>query len=430
MKKSNPIAAVIYCCCLCGIQAASAQVTPDTITPGNVLDYSLKVIEEAEKDLPLTYHAHNAKGYAYYKATQYEAAIESFLKGLEVKPNDPVIAQMIAFLYARLNQHEKSVEWYRKTLKLNPRAERANERLGISLQQLNRMEEATQAFENEVKNYPKDSSPRIYLGERYLAAGRLDDAIKQAEQAAIDEPLLPEPHYLSAKILRKQGKQEEAKEQLKIFRKKKAEETDLIDSLPITRDREKAVQSTAAVHIDMGLIYYQFRRQKDAESHFMTAIRIDPKNETARQQLTLLYQNTRQVEKSLSLYRELVSLNGEKLEYRLKLGLLLGGFKQWDEALEHLRKAQSLVPGNIEIMKSIAKVHLSSGRDPARACQILEYVIVEKSSAENYDLLAWAYLANKQIERSKEALRTAISLEPNNPKYQQRYQKLIQRYGQ
>lgn len=426
--NARALVPLIFCLVL-GVRTTASGETPETVTPENVLDYSLDVIGEAEKNLHLTFHGHFARGYAYFKESQFEKAIDAFQKGLAIKPDDAPITQMVAFIHAQMADYEKAVEWYRKTIELDPRAVRANERLGLALQKLNRMEDAVKAFENEIGNYPKDASPRIYLGELYLDQGRLDEANEQAGAAAKYEPLLPEPYYLLSKILRKQGKEDEAKERLKIFRQKKKEETALMDAIPVPMDDEKAKQKAAAVHIDMGIIYYQYRQYPQAESNFLAAIRFEPKNEIARNQLTKIYQATNQNQKALSLLRELAAIDGNNPDYPLRLGLLLGGFQQWKESLDCLEKAQSLAPKNLEVMRGIAKVHLASNGDGRRALAIMEYVIAEDATAENYDLLGWAYLVNQQIDRSKEALRSAVSLEPDNLKYRQRLQKLIERYG-
>jgi len=409
---------------------AMPAVWAQEITPDTILDYSLQLVQETIQHQPNAPEPYFALGYVYYRASRFEDALTAFLKGLSIKPHQPDIVQMVAFLYARLNQDEKAVEWYQKTLALEPDAPSANERLGIALQKLNRMEEAVQAFEKELQFHPDNASTHVYLAERYLAANRLDDAIRHAEAASKYDERYPEPYYLLSRVYLKQGKQDQANEMLQIFQQKKDAERAYFDSLPQPTDQESALHAAVLTHTDVGSLWYQFRKDAKAISHFLKALSLDPKNEKARYLLAQVYTNRHEAEKAVPLFRELLAMNPNDSRYLLGLGLLLADQKRWSEAQGYLEKVLSLTPHDTAAQVALARVLINNGQDFSRALQLMERVIQAENSAENYDWLSYAYYVNGRVQESIEAMRMALTLDPSNRNYQIRYEKLLSKLNQ
>jgi len=284
-------------------------VSPEEVAPNTIKEYTAQQLGAAEKAFPNDPEVYFIKGYALHRCMKYEEAIDAFKKGLELKPNQADIAQMIAFIFAYIAKYEEAVEWYKKTAAIDPAAERANERLGLALVKLNRMDEAAKAFEAEIRYHPEDASSHFYLAERYFEAGRVKEASAQAELAMKYDPVVPEPYYLMAKILRKDGNAKGADAALKTFQEKKKEEEKIVEQTPKTDDVKQTKLSAAQLHIELGAIYYRQKRDQEAEAHFLKALYFDPKSEAARYNLATLYQETRQTPKAESFYPELMAMN-------------------------------------------------------------------------------------------------------------------------
>lgn len=397
----------------------------ESVTPENVSQYTQEVVNEVLKEYPQTAAAYTAQGYMFHRAKKLENAIQAFEKSVELDPTQELPTQMIAFIYNQLAQYDKAVEWYQKTLKLNPKAEQANERLGLALQKLNRMDEAMKAFEREIKNYPKDASAHVYLGERYLAVDRLQEAEEQAKLAAQNDSLIPEPYYLLGKIYRKQGQADKAKEMLDVFQTKKKEEQDYIEAhLVKSTEQEQANQFAAKTHNEVGAIYFRNNQFDKAESHYKTAIGLEPKNTEARYNLGMIYEQKNQLDKAGVVFQELVEIDPKEPRFLLGLGLIRLGQQQYPEAQELIEKTLSITPDNPSAKRALARILLSGGQNPQKAITILEGLVVADGLAIDYDLLGWAYYASGDIQKSLDALGAAIAKDPQNTLYRQRYEKL------
>ncbi len=410
--------------------AGCSVFAAEKMNPKKVLEYTVGVADQVQNAFPEFAPSHFAMGYVYYRARKYEEAIEAFKKGLEYEPGKASIVQMVAFLYARLPDYENAVDWYQKTLRLDPGAPQANKRLGQALEKLNRMEEARDAFEAELKYNPTDASCHFYLGQRYFDEGRLDEARREAEAASKYNSLLPEPYYLLSKIYRQQGDQDAAKKMLETFREKKKEEEKYMDETVVEKtDQENANASAAAVHFDVASIYYQRNRLNESRFHFLKTLSFDPKSEEARFRLAQVYQDLEQPKKAETLFRELLTMNGEDHRYYLGLGLILASQKDWKNAHQALAKAHELNPDDNAVKRGLAKTFLysSSKEGPQKAIELLESVVSSEPTAEAYDILSWAYYSHGDADLCLRSIRKAIDLDPNNPVYRQRYEKILSR---
>jgi len=397
----------------------------DKVTPTNVFDYSLQIALDLQKSYPQAAEVFFLEGNVYNRASKYDRAIEAFKKGLALKPQQPDIIQLVAFLYNKTNQFEAAAEWYRKSLAIEPDAPKGNERLGQALVQLKRMDEARSAFEQEIQHNPQNPFSRIYLGERYFDVGRLKEAREQAETAAKLDPKLPEPYYLLSKINRKEGKTEAATKNLETFQDLKKKEQELISQEQTPRsDQEQALLTAAITHYEAGTVYYNHGNRNQAESHFLAAVSLDPKNEPARLSLARIYQEANQWPKAVSFYRELTVINPKEYRYPYQLGLILATMKQFEEAQRNMETALQMSPAAVDVKRALVRVLFMSQGDMRKAVELTESVISVEPTAEDYDLLGHAYFTLGELDKSLAALSKAIELDPDNSTYRQRYDKV------
>lgn len=408
------------------VNQARGEESSTTITPSTVFSYCEEMGKELLQEFPNTPEPYSALGYVYYRGKKYHEAIQSFQKSLNLKPNQPLIVHMIAFLYGSLNENDKAIEWYQKTLQMEPDAPHANERLGSIYQKLNRSDEAVKAFEQEIKYSPQNASARIYLGEQYLVLNRLKEAEEQATLAMQNDPRLPEPLYLLARIYRKQGQTAKATDILKTFQEKKKEEQVYLEKNdPILSDTQQAIQAAIQTHQDVGTIYFGHRKDAKAEEHFKQALSLDPQNVEIRYNLAILYQQNNLFDKAIVLYKEILDLKPNDIQCLLGAGLILSTQKRFSEARSYMEKVLVSEPDNLTAKRALARILLSSeNQEPQRVLQILESIPQKEMLAMDYDMLGWAYYINGKFDESLNALHTAVVMEPNNAQYRQRYEKL------
>lgn len=430
MKRIRQICHLIIIFFFFGITAIAEE---NLASATEVIEQSKTAIQELKNQFPNTSKPFFLEGYFYYRAKEYEKAIEAFRNGLLYEPSNPGATQMIAFLHAQLNRHEDAVQWYKKTLEIDPKAQNARHRLGQSLDKLNRYEEARQAFEQELQNRPDNAIAHYDLANRYFAEDRLEEAKEHLQLAMKHNDLLPEPYYLLSRIQRREGNNEQAAKTLETFKQKKAEESEIVDQeveAEKISDEERARRITFLTFYETGTTYWVAKRYDLAIEAFKNALEFQPDDEFVRFDLAQVYQEQGKIEDAAKIADELVKLNPIDPRYSLMLGLLKGNLKQWADAVYFLEKTLSLDPDNLQAKKGIVKILVIQQKNTAYAVKLMEEVTEREKTAENFDTLARAYFFNSEALKSIQALRQAVELEPNNPVYQERYQKLLYQYTQ
>lgn len=175
-----------------------------------------KMQAAAEKALeldPLLAEAHGALGMVYARHAQWARSEQSFRRGLELDPNDPVISGNFALnLLFPLGRIQEAVRQLRIAVRNDPLAPRLryilanaliaagqfdeaaeysisvpadfpgrDEWLGRARMGQGRIQEAIQIFENSIhRDGVRDGSLPGYLGHAYARAGRTEDAEKLA----------------------------------------------------------------------------------------------------------------------------------------------------------------------------------------------------------------------------------------------------------
>jgi tetratricopeptide (TPR) repeat protein len=124
---------------------------------------------------------HNALGYYYLKAENYEEAETSFLKAIEIDNSYATPHNNLGILYLRQRRPEQAEKEFRQALELNSRYTKAQYNLAVALFHQKRYGEAAKAY---LKARELDSA---YVDRRDWQENR-KEKIKQAlEQAAEDD---------------------------------------------------------------------------------------------------------------------------------------------------------------------------------------------------------------------------------------------------
>lgn len=180
-----------------------------------------------------------------------DEAVEYLEKTLELNPEQTGVYAQLATIAHERGEVEKAAEFFRKELEITPDAVPVVLNLAIILVDLDRKEEAIAAFEKVLELSPTEAPAYGELAGLYLAVGQEDRAIetldRMAEVTAPDpalwfniganfsnrdqfaqaqmayrkalelDPAFPLPHRELGYLLFRDGKQEEALEQFKIY---------------------------------------------------------------------------------------------------------------------------------------------------------------------------------------------------------------------
>ena len=123
-----------------------------------------------------------------FKATDYEKAVESFLKVLEEDKNNPNILNNIGLCYAKLAKDDLAIEYFIKALSFNPKSVQTYINLADVYYRNKNIIEAINLLENGVTLMPQEIALKHYLSRFYVEDCRYDLAMDQLfEILDIDE---------------------------------------------------------------------------------------------------------------------------------------------------------------------------------------------------------------------------------------------------
>ncbi len=124
-------------------------------------------------------------------------------------------------------------------------------------------------------------------------------------------------------------------------------------------------------HLNLGLLETRQRRAGEAETQYLTALRLDPNFVPALVNLADLDRQRGMNEDSAALLRKAMAIEPDNAEVRHSLGLALVRQKNYVEALDQLRKATEFAPENARYAYVYA-IALNSTGAPVEAMKLLE----------------------------------------------------------
>lgn len=143
---------------------------------------------------------------------QVEQAIQSFEKGVALKPDAKEGWYNLGIAYGKKRLFAKEVEAYEKALALDPNYVNALHNLGLALRDLGQRERASQALEKAVTLDPGASDAWNNLGVVRMEMGNLEGAVAAFRKAAEADQTSADPWFNMAIALMKTAEKETSSE--------------------------------------------------------------------------------------------------------------------------------------------------------------------------------------------------------------------------
>ncbi|MEB3281101.1 MAG: tetratricopeptide repeat protein [Lyngbya sp.] len=142
----------------------------------NQYQEAIAVCQEALKIKP-NFNIYKTLGMAFQMQGQLEAALQSYLKALEIKPDDAEVYSNIASVYAQQQQWQDAAISYEVASRLDPKSEKTYLELGNVLIKLSRLDEAIACYRKLINLNPNLALAYQKLGDVFFKLQQWDDAI-------------------------------------------------------------------------------------------------------------------------------------------------------------------------------------------------------------------------------------------------------------
>ncbi len=144
-----------------------------------------RIGELSEVDWALLY----TRGIALERADQWDRAEADFLKGLELRPDQPLVLNYLGYSWIEQGQrYDEALGMLKKAVELRPRDGYIADSLGWVYYRLEDYEGAVRWLERAISLQPDDPIINDHLGDVYWRVGRLDEARFQWQRALSFEP--------------------------------------------------------------------------------------------------------------------------------------------------------------------------------------------------------------------------------------------------
>jgi tetratricopeptide (TPR) repeat protein len=260
---------------------------------------------------------------------------------------------------------------------------------GMKALEARKYDEAVQLFTKATDADPKDYAALFHLALAYSLAGKDAEAVPRYRRVLELKPGLYEAELNLGVLLLRDKLMPEALGYLDSAATKKPKEF---------RPNFYLAEALAALG-----------RFADAESHYVTALAVDPQSAAAESGLGRALAKQNRLPEAEPHYRRAAQLDAAYRDALLELASLFEAAKRPADAIAIYRQ----FPENAGVRERLGELLLEAGK-PEDAAANLETAVAKSPTSANRLALAMAYLRMKQTDKALPLLAQAVDAEPAN----------------
>lgn len=370
-------------------------------------------------------YTHAALASAYANMHRYAEALDAYKMAAGLDPNDEMIHHQLGNVYSKRGEHAAAIRHQQRAVGIKPEFAAAHYQLGLLYAQEKRWTDAINAYHTAYTHDSTLAEALYNLAQAYLRTG---NAVAAREQMALfkeRKATLTPLHQLRGALQRTQGTTERAQILANIGRH-------------YLKDRhyEKAVweyqkalgmdPQQVAAYNGIGLAYTMLEKYSQAIDAQQKALELQPNFAKAHAGLGLTYFRQDMLESALEHYRSAVALEPQFLEAHLKIGTILRKQKRYAEAVDTYKTSATFAPDNAEIHHNLSVCYARQATADLKIARgyAEEAIRLDPNVASYYNTLALIDFRRGDYSRAEKAIRKALELEPENRNYQQGFKQI------
>ena len=381
---------------------------------------SSQAASAAEKNPPVDraasyYHFSLARGLE--ETGNFLSAVDEYKKAIQADPQSASLYVELSNAYLRHRQFGKAIQEAENAIRVNPDSLEAHRLLGSIYYNLIRSEDpnrsptsseylkkAIQEYETICNLDANDTNSFVVLSLLYRYDGQAEKAVETAKKLLDKAPSSETGLANLAQIYSEQGKTEEA---INVFKK----------ALEVNPDSPRILEQLA-------IAYEQVKDYKSAIDAYRKAIALDEDSLELRKGLAqALLDNNQEQEAEKEFLKILEADPDEGLAY-FRLAQIYRKRRDFDKALAHYNKANSILVGSFEISFHIATLYEELGKYEKAEERFQQLLKLTEKPAGNYSqserqnrgvFLTHAGYVSQQLEKYSQAIAYFTELKTLNP---------------
>ena len=297
-------------------------------------------------------HMYEEQVATYGRSELANKAIEEYRAAIDADPTSAYLTSGLAELYAKTGRIRDAVVEAQEIIKKNPNNLEARRLLGrIYLRSLGDMQSgsgsesilklAIEQYEQIVRLQPDSMDDHLLLGRLYRLNNDLQKAENEFKVAVKLQPDSEEAVTTLAYLYNELGDTSRA--------------TQVLSSVPNT-------ERSAKLYSALGYTYEQQKQYKQAIEAYRHAIELDRDNLDAIRGLAQNLLNDGQADAALEQYKVIADANPEDAQTYVRTAEIYRKQAKFDQALDNLKRAESMVQDSLEIPYNIAAIYQAEGR--------------------------------------------------------------------
>ncbi|MBN2402085.1 MAG: tetratricopeptide repeat protein [Spirochaetes bacterium] len=351
----------------------------------NILPFSEK------KDIPsaVTTNIKIQKGKENYSKGYYSNAISIFNEVVEsdAPTSDKAIAlTYIGIIHDDRSNYNKAIEYFLRALKYDDKNPITYRNLAIAYRHARDLDSAEKTIKKGIGISPYNVQNIILYGNILYEQGKYTDAIKAYEDALRKKNDPAALHNMALALL-KTGKETLAMEYL---------------IKAGTEDKEGNVAHLA--YSKLGALYIERKDYESAEKYLKIAGSLNSRDPVVKYNLGIAYLKMKQVEKAVAEFEQAGELGKNDENLLLNLGETYFTLNDYDKSIEVYNRLLDTNKRNIIILSRLAEVYYEKG-DPIKALELYQRITTLEPASENARV-AYANMGNilDDMGRSDEAI--------------------------
>ncbi len=290
---------------------------------------ALALLEKIEHVNPFDVEVHLIRGNIYNTLEQYQRAIASYRKALEMadEQKDDIYLSL-AITYQNMSEYSKAVDYYKLCLLANPSNEIAMEEMIVSLEFSHRLGEGVEFYKRLIDEHPYAYMLWYYLADLYGKQNQYDEAL-----IAYDYCLLIKEDFAPAHLDMAQ-----ALAMLEKFR-------EAIDRYQIAFEYCKP---DAFTYYNIGECHENLQDMEKAREHYKKAVKLNPEMSQAWYGIGVTYEEEDRWYEAIHYIKKAIEIDDQNGEYWLALGDCEYRLNNFSEAEECYKKVIDYDPENEE----------------------------------------------------------------------------------
>lgn len=134
----------------------------------------------------------NVLGLSYVEKGDFDKAIETLKKGIELAPDYPSVYNSLGEAYYHKGQLQEAERMFKKAMDLSPNFFEAHNNLGVLYRRMNLVDKAIGEFKIAINLIPNSPDPHYNLGNAYLVNNNYESAIKEYAKSL---EIIEKPEY-------------------------------------------------------------------------------------------------------------------------------------------------------------------------------------------------------------------------------------------